>query len=159
MRPVIFACFLILTFAAVPVHAGEPRDIELNDGSVITGEVLSLSGGTYTIKSDSLGTIKLEDSKVRAIRSKSADGNGSQKSSASLSGADARNIQEKMMSDKEIMAMIQSLQNDPDFKKILEDPGTMKAVQAGDISALMANPQFMKLLNNSTVKDIEKKVK
>lgn len=159
MRTVIFACFLILTFAAAPVHAGEPRDIELNDGSVITGEVLSLSGGTYTIKSESLGTIKLEESKVRTIRSKSADSGESQKSSGSLSGADARSIQEKMASDKEIMAMIQSLQNDPEFQKILEDPETMKAVQAGDIPALMANPQFMKLLNHSTVKEIEKKVK
>jgi hypothetical protein len=63
-----------------------------------------------------------------------------------------------MTSDKEIMSMIQSLRNDPDFKKILEDPEIMKAVQAGDVPALMANPRFMKLMNNATVKEIEKKV-
>jgi hypothetical protein len=32
-------------------------------------------------------------------------------------------------------------------------------VKDGDISALLANPQFMKLLNNPTVKEIEQKVK
>jgi hypothetical protein len=32
-------------------------------------------------------------------------------------------------------------------------------VNAGDIAALTANPKFMKLLNNSQVKEIEKKVK
>ena len=32
------------------------------------------------------------------------------------------------MNDKEIMGMIQSLQNDPEFQKVLEDPEMMKAV-------------------------------
>jgi hypothetical protein len=64
-----------------------------------------------------------------------------------------------MMNDQEIMGLIQSLQNDPEFKKVLEDPDIMKAVSAGDIPALMANPNFTKLLNNSTVQDIQKKVK
>ena len=41
----------------------------------------------------------------------------------------------------------------------MEDPVVMKAMKDGDVSALMANPQFMKLLNNPTVKEIEKKVK
>jgi hypothetical protein len=63
------------------------------------------------------------------------------------------------MNDQEIMGMIQSLQGDPEFKKVLEDPEVMKAVNAGDVTALMANPQFLKLLNNATVQDIQKKVK
>jgi hypothetical protein len=35
----------------------------------------------------------------------------------------------------------------------------MKAVSAGDVPVLMANPKFLNLLNNRTVKDIQKKVK
>jgi hypothetical protein len=34
----------------------------------------------------------------------------------------------------------------------------MRAVQAGDIAALMKNPEFMKLLNNKTVQDINKRL-
>jgi hypothetical protein len=64
-----------------------------------------------------------------------------------------------MMNDKEVMSKIQSLQNDPEFMKILEDPEVMKAVTSGNVSALMANPQFLKLMNNSTVRDIEQKVR
>jgi hypothetical protein len=158
MRKIFRFCLLILLLAAIPVYAGETREIELTDGSVITGEVQSLTGGTYTIKSDSLGTIKLEESKVRAIRSKAPANSGVLKDSAAGSGSEVRTLQEKMTSDKEIMSMIQSLRNDPDFKKILEDPEIMKAVQAGDVPALMANPRFMKLMNNATVKEIEKKV-
>jgi hypothetical protein len=150
------ACVLCLILFAVCAHAGELKVIELKDGSVISGEVISLSGGTYTIKSDSLGMIKLEESKISAIRSKTAP---SGPAAATVNaGTEAKSLQEKMLSDKEIMSMIQSLQDDPDFKKLLEDPETLKAVQAGDVAALMANPQFMKLLNNPTVRDIRKKV-
>ncbi len=156
MKKIIIANLLSLFFLTSIALAGEVREIELTDGSVLTGEVLSLSGGIYTVKTDSLGTIKLEEKKIRAIRVKSPSGGTA--SATTGSGADVRALQEKMMSDKDVVTMIQSLQNDPDFKKLLEDPEVMKAVQSGDIATLMANPQFMKLLNNPTVRDIEKKV-
>jgi hypothetical protein len=62
-----------------------------------------------------------------------------------------------MMSDMEIVGLIQSLQNDSDFKKALEDPEVMKPVNEGDIPSLTSNPKFIKLLNNATVKDIQQK--
>jgi hypothetical protein len=63
-----------------------------------------------------------------------------------------------MVKDQEIMSMIESLRTDPEFQKILQDPEVMKAVNAGDIAALTANPAFMKLLQNSTVQNIKNKV-
>ena len=157
MKQLTFCFVIILCLAAGHVFAGELREIELKDGSIITGEVLSLSNGIYTIKSDSLGALRLEESTVRAIRSKSPSG-GAASSPGGL-GAETGSLQKKMLSDQETMGLIQSLQNDPEFKKIVEDPEVMKAVNAGDITALMANPRFMKLLNNSTVQEIQKKVK
>jgi hypothetical protein len=140
--------------------AGEVRVIELKDGSVITGEVLSLGNGLYTIKSNSLGTITLEESKVRTIRSQSSDKNaGTASPGNAVSSAEVMALEQKMLSNAEVMALIQSLQNDPDFKKALEDPDIMKAVNTGDVAALTANPGFMKLLNNATVKDIQNKTK
>ncbi|HSA77694.1 MAG TPA: hypothetical protein VLG72_02410 [Nitrospirota bacterium] len=67
-------------------------------------------------------------------------------------GGELRSLQEKMMSDKEILSLIQSLQYDPKFERILQDPEVMEAVNSGDIAALMANARFMKLLNNSTLR-------
>ena len=153
MKSIIVASFLSLVLFCANAFAGEIRVIELKDGSTITGEVQSLSGGVYTIKSDSLGTIKLEETKIRAMRSPSPAGNAT-----TGTGSDVHGLQEKMMSDKEIMGMIESLKDDPEFKKLLEDPEVVKAVQAGDVAALTANPAFMKLLNNPTVKEISKKV-
>jgi hypothetical protein len=150
MRIFLIPFTVVLAFIAGNTYAGSTREIELKDGSIITGEVVSLSNGMYTIKSDSLGTIKIQESKVSVIRAGS---------SSQAAGGQVRSLQDKMMSDQEIMGLIQSLQNDPEFKKILEDPEVLKAVNAQDIPALLANPKFIHLLNNSTVQEIQKKVK
>lgn len=152
MRFLILCFFLVLALSLPIAHAGEVREIELIDGSIITGEVLSLSSGVYTIKSSSLGTIKLEETKIRSIRAKSHDG-------GTASSGEVKALQGKMMSNTEIMTLIQSLQNDPEFKKVLEDPEIMKAVKAGDVASLTSNPKFLKLLDNPTVQEIQKKAK
>jgi hypothetical protein len=158
MRIIILCSFLTLALGMHGASAGEVRQIELIDGSTIAGEVLSMQGGIYTVRSAGLGTIKLEESKIRAIRSGPPPGSPA---AAPGGGAasDVQSIGKKIMGDQEVMALIQSLQGDPEFQKILEDPELMKAVNAGDIAALTANPRFMKLLNNPTVQDIQKKVK
>jgi len=151
----LFLVMLALSFRNVA--AGESKVIELNDGTVIVGTVQSLSKGVYTIQSDSLGTTRIEASKIRAIHDKSP-GSGAGPGGGTSTG-DVQSLQNKMLSDKAILGLIQTLQDDPDFKKVLEDPEIMKAVNAGDVDALAANPRFMKLLNNATVKEIEGKVK
>lgn len=151
-------CFVIaLSFVAGSARAGELREIELKDGSSITGEVVSLNNGIYTIKSGTLGTLKVEESKVRVIRLRSlSQGTGAAQNNT---GSGVTSLQHKLMSDEEIMGLIQSLRNDPDFKKLLEDPEVMKAVSEGDVAALITNPKFMKLLGNPTVQEIQKKIK
>ena len=71
---------------------------------------------------------------------------------------DMQALQNTMMNDKEIMNLILTLQNNPDMKKILEDPDILNAVNSGDISALTANPRFMELMNNQIIKQIRQKV-
>jgi hypothetical protein len=147
--------FLLLALGAASAGAGELRVLELTDGSTVTAEVLSLANGIYTLRSDSLGTVKIEESKVQSIRSRAS------RSTVQNSSAAAGHIgvlQDRMLPDREVMSMIQSLQNDSEFQKVLEDPALMNAVNSGDMATLMANPKFMKLLNNATVRDIQKKV-
>jgi len=84
-------------------------------------------------------------------------GDFEQSSKASFN-KDMQALQNTMMNDKEIMNLILALQNNPDMKKILEDPDILNAVNSGDISALTANPRFMKLMNNQIMKEIQQKV-
>jgi hypothetical protein len=149
---IVAAILVILALsAATMVNAAETREIELIDGSVITGEVVSLSGGFYTVRSAALGTLRIEASKIRVIRLRGVSPPGG-------AGGQIKSLEDKMLGDSEIMDLIHALQNDPDFQKVLQDPEIMKAVQTFDIDALMRNPEFMKLLNNQSVQDINKKL-
>ena len=160
MRTFIFFMLFVTLFLAQESSAGEVvRAIELRDGSIVTGEVLSLTSGKYTIRSGSLGTVQIEESKVLVIRPVAAPAVANFGATPDNTAGDIKTLQDKMMNDKEVMSKIQALQNDPEFMKILEDPAVMNAVNSGDISALMANPQFLKLMNNSIVRDIEQKVR
>ena len=147
----VILVFLTLAAAATVVNAAETREIELNDGSVITGEIVSLSGGIYTVRSSTLGTLRIEASNIRVIRLQGSAAPGDV-------GGQIKSLQDKMLGDKEIMDAIRALQNDPDLQKILQDPEIMKAVQTGDIVTLLRNPEFMELLNKKAIQDINKKL-
>jgi hypothetical protein len=159
MRTLTFFMLFSVLILAQDARAGEVRAIELKDGSIVTGEVVSLSNGKYTIRSSSLGAVLIEESKVRVIRPVAAPAAVNSGAPPDNRAGDVRTLQDRMMNDKEIMSKIESLQNDPEFMRILEDPEVMKAVTSGDTAALMANPQFLKLMNNPTVRDIEQKVR
>jgi hypothetical protein len=66
-----------------------------------------------------------------------------------------QDLQEKMVADKDIMALILALRDDPEIQKLLNDPEIQKAVSQGDTGSLTANPRFMQLLNNPRVREIQ----
>lgn len=147
----IAGALLILAIVVQSSPAGEVREIELNDGSVILGEVLSLSNGIYTVKSGNLGTVQIEEPKIRAIRPRNA--------TRSNASTEAGSLTDKMMSDKEIMGMIQGLQDDQDFKAILADPEIMQAIINNDFATLLSKPEFLKLMEKPSVRNIQEKIK
>jgi len=67
-------------------------------------------------------------------------------------------LQQKMLGDDQSMALILSLKDDPEMQALLNDPAVLEAVQAGELTALTANPRFMKLLDNAKVREIQKRV-
>jgi hypothetical protein len=154
MKRTFMIALLLFVLSAGGTKAGEIKEIELKDGSIITGEVRSLENGMYTIRTESLGTVKIEDSRVLAIRPR---GQGAP-SRPSDAGSQARSLEERMQADDQVMNKIRSLKDDPAFQKVLEDPELMNAVNTGDVAALMADPRFLQLLQNPAVKDIQKKM-
>ena len=154
---VIPACLLWLVIGwsvlAGNVLAGDLRKIELQDGSVLTAEVLSLHNGVYTLHSSTLGTITVAASKIRAIRMSAPPPAASTTPNAPISG-----LQQTLLGNPEIMTMILSLQDNPAMQAILADPAVMQAVNAGDLNAVLAHPKFLELLNDPTVREIVKQV-
>ncbi|MBF0538563.1 MAG: leucyl aminopeptidase [Nitrospirae bacterium] len=70
----------------------------------------------------------------------------------------SKELQQEMLQNPDILDIVMSLKNDPDFKQVLNDPDIMRAINANDISALAANPKFTKLMDNPKVKEIEGKL-
>ena len=149
MRRLSIGFLLLLFVFAGELYAGEVRMIELNDGSLLYGKIVSLKDGVYTIDTMSLGSIKVEESKIRLIRFKSDQQAAKEQIQA---------MQKLMMSDKEITDIITSLKDDPDVQEILKDPDLMKAINSGDLETLLSNRKFLKLLSNPKILNIKKKV-
>jgi len=62
------------------------------------------------------------------------------------------------MDDEEIMKIIMGLQNNSDFKAVLNDPDIMNSINTENIEALLSDPKFLKIMNNSDVKIINRKL-
>ncbi len=156
MKKALVIASMLMAFGAAGL-CGEPSAISLTDGNTLFGEVVAFDNGVYTVRTDSLGTVRIPASKIASIRP-GMDNKGLD----SIRAVDplvppVEALGQKMMSDQEIMNIIYSLANDPEFQAILADTAVMSAVAAGDVQALLNNPKFIKLLSNPKVKKIQEK--
>ena len=160
MFSVLICLAFLAAMSASAAYAGESAEIELVDGSVLYGEIVSLKNGIYTIKSDTMGSFVISKSKIRAIRygSRGVSKNSRNNSLSTDQNVDIQGMQQSLIADEDIFNMILSLQNDPKIQEVLNDPEIMKAVQSGDIQSLMSNPKFMELLNHPEIKAINNKI-
>ena len=156
MKQALCSIFLLFCMTLpLAVHAGELREIVLIDGSVIVGELVSLTNGVYTIKTDALGALKVEDARIKTIRNTSGGMAGPVKASGQQ---EIMAIQQDMIADGSIIQLILALQSDPDFQEALQDESIMMAINSGDLNALMTNPKIVKLMEKSSVQEIKRKL-
>jgi len=139
------------------VLAGEVSEFELTDGTMIRGEIIAYSKGVYTIQSSSIGTVKIDETKIQVIRVKSDSSPTRELSSASLS-REAQALQQLLLGDEQLLTNVLSLQDDPEVQAILQDPDMVRAANSGSIDALISNPKFMRLLLNPKIQAITREV-
>lgn len=151
---------LLLTFAESG-HCGQPREIELSDGSVLVGEIVAVDPGAYTVKSQRLGLIQLKDTDIVSIR---AVGQGPrqppQTPSAPAALADGMaDLQKKILGNPQMLESVKALAGEPDVQALLRDPELMQAILGGNLQALQNNPKIQKLINHPTVRDLSRQLK
>ena len=157
--------FLLMFFVLASIssaYAAHINRIELTDGSAVEGEIVSVSEGQYTVKSPSLGILKIEESKIRSMHSVDQAAAPSKKDIASLDAAtiqsEAQKLQPAITGNPEIMKIIPGLIADPDFQTLFKDPEIVNAAKSLDVKTLLANEKFVKAMNNPTVREITAKV-
>ena len=166
MKNFAYSLFLLLILFCSGVSADEIMNFELTDGSIIHGRLISFNNGSYTIHSDSLGTVKIGETKMKLIRSgnqasaveQSAKPAGIPSAVVITTGPEVQGLVNEMQGNEEIMPLIRALQDDPEMQALVNDPAVMKAISAGDLGALTANPKIMKLMKNPKVQEIQKKM-
>ena len=134
------------------------RIIELDDGSRVAGEILSLESGVYTIESDTLGRLRIPDERIRAIHSGLPERYPGNQASITLPSPSTGNqfaeLQSLILNDPNILTMVMSLQNDPQLLSILNDPVIMRAITTGDLESLQRNPKILELEDHQTIQQL-----
>lgn len=165
----LMSLFLLTTGAA---WAGaEIATIELTDGSTLRGEVLSLKNDAYHLRTESLGTVTVPQSKVALVRY----GAGEQARSANAGpaiggGAPAAaaadlptgtnlnqavsELMTRLQADPGALREITALGSDPELQSLLQDPAIRQAILSQDYSSLASNPKVRALMNHPTVRKL-----
>jgi|AntAceMinimDraft_1070359.scaffolds.fasta_scaffold35033_1 hypothetical protein len=148
--------------------AADERVLVLQDGSQIRGELISYEQGTYTVQTESLGTIKLSDRQVEQVLSSkelapkvttSAVDNTLAGTPPSTGGsASIEALQSAIMSSPSLMSSIMALQSDPQVQALLADPEVLRAVQSLDFDALSRNSKIQALMQNPQVKALQSSI-
>ncbi len=157
--------FCILTFSLVmaagaSVGENSVREIVLKDGSVIKAEIISFEDGVYSLHSENLGELRLQDSAIQIIRRPEEGRRDISQSGGKPSGADSgrqediKDLQSSMLSSPQLLGMIFALQEDPEIKEILRDEEVMGLIMAGDKERLESNPKFIRLMKNPKIRVI-----
>jgi hypothetical protein len=131
------------------VLSAETR-IELQDGSVISGEVLSSDGQRYRIRSETLGTLDIDAGQIRSLQSATAPSHASNPAV----GQQIESLQKHITQDQNLLGTIMALQTDPDIRRILEDDELLNAIARRDIEQLRQHPSIQKLLDNPRMRAI-----
>ncbi len=152
----VLAIVFLACLAFGSASFAQTNEIELNDGSVIQGKVLSFANGVYKIQTNSLGVVSIPEAKINSIHKRGAA--RSRPAPAVSSSGDIQqqieSMKSQMMSDPKTLERIQGLQNNPAVQRILKDPNLMKAIQAGDLNQLGQNRDIQSLMNDQNVREI-----
>jgi hypothetical protein len=137
--------------------ANSAKTIVLKDGNKINGEVMSLQNGVYTIKTQSLGNVKIDEVQIDAIYSNKTKTISTQRIRRLRSPNS--NSSTKLMNSASMMnmnpALIQQMMSNPNYVKIINNPDIIKAVQGGDMSAIMQSEDFKTLMNSMSADDMQ----
>ncbi len=149
----------LFTAGLAPAAPGDgTRLIELSDGSVISGRIISFENGVYTVASPSLGRLRLKDSEILSIRSNPGSSRAMQSTpqmpDADQAGQSFSGIERRIVGDPKVFSLVMSLQQDPQILAILNDPAIMRAIAARDVEALRNNPKIRELERNPVIQEI-----
>lgn len=149
----LFGCSMLLWQSGA--IAAESAVIELVDGSTLRGEVLSLKGGAYEIKSKTLGVIRIPQNDVALVSY--ADTTATAAATAPSNAANIAlmsSLQTQLSQNPETLQLIMGLGEDPTMQAVIHDPEIQAAIRSGNFESLMTHPKIKALMAHPTIRKI-----
>ncbi len=142
-----------------PLLAESIKTIKLKDGSILKGQVIQLTNGTYTIKTSQFGEVKIPESNIFSIVSPQA---ASQQTDLSSSKTQLKNqvqqLQGSLLSDPALMKEIQGMVQNKEIMKILSDQNVVNDVMSYDQNRIENNDKIKSLMNNPDMQRLMNKI-
>ena len=139
------------------------RKIILKDGSIIKGTVTKMENGVYTVVSDRLGEMQINDQDIANIQS----GNDpvlvsdTSSNSGNIQSSNLKNqvqaMQGTILNDPEMMKDIMGLMDDPEIQTLFSDKDFISAVTSMDPNQIQNNPKIQSLMNNPKMRKLLEK--
>jgi len=145
--------------------AAETASIHLHDGTTVRGEVVGLKGGSYQIRSNSLGPLNITQDRIKLVEygaSAAVSPAAPAPSTAPSTTAAASQlsaISSRLQSSPGLLSDVQSLTNDPDIMAVVQDQEIQRLIAAGDYAALMKNAKMRKLMRNPKIRSLTNALK
>lgn len=134
--------------------AGSVRIIELNDGSRLSASIIGYTDGVYTVESATLGRLQLPDTNIRSIHSPDDSAQISGGGVAAEADKQLERIQQRIMVNPGVVALVLSMRQDPAVVEILNDPELLQAIASGELERLQSDPRILRLENHPTIQEI-----
>lgn len=168
---VIVLAITVNTHAEPASPSGRDQTITLKDGTILKGELTQVSGGVYTIKSESLGTSQINADQVASIANANVAMNNTPMPLTAMPSMQAlpnsqaavnnqiSQMQQSLMTNPAFIADIQQLASDPEVLKLLTNPDVISAATNRDVNALQNNAAGQELINNPKIKALIERLK
>ena len=139
------------------------RKIILKDGSIIKGTVTKMENGVYTVVSDRLGEMQINDQDIANIQSGndpvlvSDTSSHSENTQSSNLKNQVQAMQGTILNDPEIMNDIMGLMDDPEIQTLLSDKAFISDVNSLDQNKIQNNDKMQSLMNNPKMQKLLEK--
>lgn len=142
--PLVIFCLFICTAAL----GQSSRILSLKDGSQIKGEIINVNDNIFTVKT-SFGNVQIEGHEILDILS--AESSAVSSASPVFSDKEILKHKQRIINDPEMMRLLQELAQDESILQALSQPGLMNALMSGDLNQIQNDPAFKKILENPLI--------
>ncbi len=145
---------LFIIFSCSSLVFAQEKIIELKDGVVLQGKVLSKDSEFYKISTRTLGAVLVKDSDIVSIKAAPPQSQtGDKKAQDAGPGKidlqpDAQLYQENIINNPELLESMKTLSQDEELTELLADPEVKAAIMNHDVEFLRNNEKFQKFMNN-----------